>query len=110
MQTRWVASLVAGACGLAGTTACAGALRAVGMGSLAPMDSAQAVAVAERNVCGHVMPSNDSTCVVIEVNHRDGPYVVTLDRHPPAGNDRVNVTLTGANSVEVAQVPRPRGH
>ena len=106
MHTRLVASLAVGACALVGTIACGGVLRAVGVG-VAPTDSAQAVAVAERNVCGHAMPSSDSTCVVIGVNHRDGPYVVTLDRHPPAGNDRVNVTLTGANSVEVVQVPRP---
>ena len=109
MQTRLVASLVTGTCVLASTVACGGMLRAVGLGSLAPMDSARAVAVAERNVCGRVMPSNDSTCVVIEVSHRDGPYVVTLDRNPPAGNDRVNVTVTGGGGVEVAPVPRPNG-
>jgi hypothetical protein len=73
------------------------------------MDSTQAVVVAERNLCGRVMPSSDSTCVVIGVAKRDGRYVVTLDRNPPAGKDRVNVTITGGGGVEAMQVPRPSG-
>ena len=106
MQARLAASLIASGCCLAGIAACGGVLRTAG---IAPMDSTRAVAVAERNVCGRVMGTGDSTCVLVGVNRMSGRYVVTLDRNPPAGNDRVNVTITGGNDVEVAQVPRPSG-
>lgn len=93
-----------------GTVACGGVLRAVGAGDLVPMDSAKAVAIAEKNVCGRAMPADDRTCVVVGYAREDGHPVVTLDRNPPAGNDRVSVTLkNGGDAIEVAPVPRT-GH
>ncbi len=59
---------------------------------LVPLDSARAVAVAQRNVCGDVSPS-DATCV-LRGYHRSGDrFEILLDRHPPVGNDRVLVTV-----------------
>ena len=104
MQTRFLASVMAAACCIGGTAACGGVLRTVG---IAPLDSTRAVAVAEQNMCGHTVASADTSCVLIGVSRRDGQYVVTLDRNPPAGHDRLNVTITGENSVKVEQVPRP---
>ncbi len=81
-----------------------------GAGGPMPMDSTRAVAVAEQNVCGGVVRANDSTCVVVGYTHQSGYPVVTLDRNPPAGNDRVAVALKhNGRSVDVAQVPRPGG-
>jgi len=64
------------------------------IGGLFSIDSTQAVATAERNVCGHTIVPPDSTCVLRGFAHPDGHYVVVLDRHPPAGNDRVAVTVS----------------
>ena len=59
---------------------------------LVPLDSARAVAVAQHNVCGDVSPG-DATCV-LRGYHRSGDrFEILLDRHPPAGNDRVLVTV-----------------
>jgi hypothetical protein len=56
-----------------------------------PLDSTRAVAVARRNVCGSV--AADSTCPVYSYEHAGSRFLVVLDRRPPAGNDRVAVTL-----------------
>ena len=79
---------------LGAVAACGGLIPLAGAGGPVPMDSAKAVAVAERNVCGRAMPPADSVCVVTGYSHGDGRYTVRLDRHPPAGNDHLIVTLT----------------
>lgn len=59
---------------------------------LLPLDSARAVAVAQHNVCGDVSPG-DPTCVLRGYRRSGGQFEILLDRRPPAGNDRVLVTL-----------------
>ena len=89
---------------LAATFACGGMIPMAGAGGPMPLDSSKAVAVAERNVCGRAMPPGDTVCVVTGYLHTGGRYVVRLDRHPPAGNDHLVVTLTNnGESVEVKQ-------
>ena len=68
-------------------TSCATLGAAVGMSTL---DSAEAVAIAQRNLCGG---ASGPTCAVHDYRRVGGRYIVTLDRRPPAGNDRVVVTL-----------------
>lgn len=110
MKTRLLISVTAGICLAAGATACGGNTLTLGARSDITMDSTRAVAVAEQNVCGRVVPANDSTCVVVGYACHSGYPVVTLDRNPPTGNDRVNVTLKhSGRSVDVAQVPRSGG-
>ena len=87
-----------------GTIGCGGLVPFAGAGGPFPLDSARAVAVAQRNVCGRSMPPSDTTCVVREYHRNGGRHWVTLDRRPPAGNDRVVVTLLGNGSIEVAPV------
>jgi len=70
-----------------------------------PLDSARAVAIARRNVCGAPTSGTDSSCVLQGYEHTAGRYVVILERRPPAGNDRVAVTLRdNGMRVEVAQL------
>ena len=110
MNSRLLASVTAGLCLVAGATACGGNTLTLGARSDITMDSTRAVAVAEQNVCGGVVPANDSTCVVVGYTSQSGYPVVTLDRNPPAGKDRVTVALKhNGRSVDVAQVPRPGG-
>ena len=70
-----------------------------------PLDSARAVAIAQRNVCGRPSAVRDTTCVVRGYEHTGRSYLVILDRRPPAGNDRVAVRLnrTGTD-VNVEQI------
>ena len=78
---------------------------------LVPLDSARAVAVAQHNVCGDVSPG-DTTCVLRGYHRSGGRFEILLDRRPPAGNDRVLVTVRGNGSqievtpVETASAPR----
>ena len=58
-----------------------------------PLDSARAVAIALRNLCG--VPAVDTTCLVRSYEYTSGHHVVVLDRRPPAGNDRVAVQVSG---------------
>jgi hypothetical protein len=107
-------SILAVSCGAAGTVltalapilgSCRGLIPAAGAGGPIPLDSARAVAVAQRNVCGQPMPHTDTTCVVRDYRRAGGQYIVTLDRRPPAGNDRLVVTLLdNGTRVLVAQV------
>ena len=81
-----------------------------GAGGPIPLDSARAVAVAQRNVCGKPLPPSDTTCVVRGYHRSGGRYEVVLDRRPPAGNDRVLVTLlSNGTRIEVAPVDSTTG-
>jgi hypothetical protein len=75
-----------------------GSLRSAAEGiGLIPLDSARAVAVAQHNVCGDVSPG-DPTCVLRGYRRSGGRFEILLDRRPPAGNDRVLVTLSNNGS------------
>lgn len=69
-----------------------------------PMSGTRAVTAARRNVCGTPGSATDAACVVREHTRVPGGYRVVVDRRPPAGNDRVVVTLRGNGSVEVEPV------
>jgi hypothetical protein len=82
-----------------------GSLRSVAESTgLIPLDSARAVAVAQHNVCGDVSPG-DPSCVLRGYRRTGGRFEILLDRRPPAGNDRVLVTLRDNGSrVDVTPV------
>ena len=86
------------------TSSCANVLALAGLTSL---DSTEAVAIAQRNLCGG---ASGDTCAVREYRRVGGRYIITLDRRPPAGNDRVIVTLrhngTDIEAAEADSVPR----
>ena len=90
--------------------------RALRLGTIALLLSAcatggpaRARATAVRGVCG-AAPA-DTSCTVRRVERAPGGYVVTVDRRPPAGQDRVAVRVRGG-SIEVTPVdtavPAPR--
>jgi hypothetical protein len=108
IKTQLLTSVTAGICLAAGAVACGGNALTLGASSAVTMGSTKAVAIAEQNVCGGVVAANDSTCVVVGYTYQGGYPVVTLDRNPPAGNDRVTVALKhNGQTVDVAPVPRP---
>ncbi len=68
---------------------------------LATLDSAEAVAIARRNLCG---VASGTTCAVRDYRRDGGRYIITLDRRPPAGTDRVIVTLRdNGTTIEAAE-------
>src|SRR5260370_9978086 len=76
---------------------CAPVFSALG---LATLDSAGAVAIAQRNLCGG---ARGPTCAVRDYRRDGGRYIITLDRRPPVGNDRVIVTLRdNGSTIEAA--------
>ena len=76
---------------------------------LVPLDSARAVAVAQHNVCGDLV-AGDTSCVLRGYRRSGGKFEVLLDRRPPAGNDRVLVTVNGNGSqIEVTPVDTTSG-
>ena len=76
---------------------CASLRSAAASTGLVPLDSARAVAVAQHNVCGDVSPS-DTTCMLRGYSRSGDRFEILLDRRPPAGNDRVLVTVRGNGS------------
>jgi len=76
---------------------CASVRSAAESTGLVPLDSARAVAVAQHNVCGDVSPG-DTTCVLRGYSRSGDRFEILLDRRPPAGNDRVLVTVRGNGS------------
>lgn len=59
----------------------------------APQVDTRAVARARRSVCGAPGSSTDSACTVRAQERVPGGYRVVVDRRPPAGHDRVTVTV-----------------
>jgi hypothetical protein len=76
---------------------CASLRSAAESTGLVPLDSARAVAVAQHNVCGDVS-HGDTTCVLRGYSRSGDRFEILLDRRPPAGNDRVLVTVRGNGS------------
>lgn len=65
---------------------------------------AQALAV--RDFCAR--PPADTSCTVQNVQRAGSGYIVTLDRRPPSGNDRVNVSVSSGGATTL--IPgRPGG-
>lgn len=64
-----------------------------------------ASALAVRDVCAR--PPADTSCTVQNVQRVGSGYVVTIDRRPPSGNDRVNVSVSsgGATTIIPARAP-----
>jgi hypothetical protein len=58
---------------------------------------AQALAV--RDVCAR--PPADTSCTVQNVQRVGSGYVVTIDRRPPSGNDRVNVSVSSGGATTI---------
>ena len=58
---------------------------------------AQGLAVA--NVCAS--PPADTSCTVRNVQRVGSGYVVTIDRRPPSGNDRVNVSVSSGGKTTI---------
>jgi hypothetical protein len=79
------------------------------LGACATGGASRARATAVRGVCGPA--AADTTCMVRSVARAPGGYVVTVDRRPPAGQDRVAVRVR-RGSIEVTPVdtaaPAPR--
>ena len=71
------------------------------LASCASLTPAQANVAALRGVCGVKVAPADSSCVVRSTEHVAGGYVVTVDRRPPAGQDRVAVRVFQNGSIEV---------
>ncbi len=83
---------------VADANSCAPVFSALGVATL---DSAEAVAIAQRNLCGG---ASGPTCAVRDYRRDGGRYIITLDRRPPAGNDRVIVTLrNNGTTIEAAE-------
>jgi len=58
---------------------------------------AQGLAVA--NVCAS--PPADTSCTVRSAKRVGSGYVVTIDRRPPSGNDRVHVSVSSGGATTI---------
>jgi hypothetical protein len=81
----------------------------MGCATLHPAGQRGAVETALQGVCGSHRATSDSTCVVRDVTRIAHGYRVVIDRHPPAGNDRVAVVVRpagviGGSRIEVRQL------
>jgi TonB family protein len=67
----------------------------------ASLTAQRATETALRGVCGTATTPADSSCIVRSTTRVSGGYLVTIDRRPPAGQDRVQVRVTRGGSIEV---------
>ena len=81
-----------------------GLLAASGCAHLGPPTGTRAVEVARRSVCGAPGSETDRACSVREHGRVRGGYRVVVDRRPPAGNDRVGVTLGRNGRIQVETI------
>jgi hypothetical protein len=65
---------------------------------------AQALAV--RDVCAR--PPADTSCTVQNVQPAGSGYIVTIDRRPPSGSDRVNVSVSSGGATQIIPEGQPR--
>jgi hypothetical protein len=65
----------------------------------ATISTGHARALAVTNACGS-RPA-DTSCVVQNVQRIGSGYVVTIDRRPPVGNDRVRVSVSNGGVTTV---------
>jgi hypothetical protein len=83
-----------------------------GLAACTPLTSARARTTALESVCGPV-PA-DTACTVRGVARAGRGYVVTVDRRPPAGQDRVDVRVRRSRievtpvDTSVTRQPAPR--
>jgi hypothetical protein len=69
------------------------------LGACASISTGHAQALAVKNVCAR--PPADTSCTVQNVQRAGSGYIVTIDRRPPSGNDRVHVSVSRGGSVLV---------
>jgi hypothetical protein len=79
----------------------AATLLLAGCASLTPE---RATRTALRGVCGAAPEPADAGCTVRSTTRVRGGYLVTVDRRPPAGQDRVAVRVRRGGSIEVTPV------
>jgi hypothetical protein len=66
-------------------------LAPLALSACATVSRGRATIDALRAVCGAPSATRDSSCIVRSAEKAPGGYVVTVDRRPPSGNDRVGV-------------------
>jgi len=73
----------------------------------ASISTSHAGALAVRDFCAR--PPADTSCTVQNTQRLNSGYIVTLDRRPPSGNDRINVSVSngGATTLIPARQPGP---
>lgn len=90
----------------------AACLALTGAGACASLTPERATAAALRGVCGAPTAGAETGCTVRSTERVRGGYRVTVDRRPPAGQDRVAVHVRRGGRIEVAPIdtagPAPR--
>lgn len=73
--------------------------------SVRPLTSMRASAIARQRVCGSPGSTTDAACAVESTTAVKGGYRVVVMRQPPAGNDRIAVTVQrGGKQVLVTEI------
>ena len=80
------------------------------LSACASLSAERATQNALRGVCGMPSAPADSSCVVRSTTRVAGGYLVTIDRRPPAGQDRVAVRVHRDGSIEVTPVDSTGAH
>jgi hypothetical protein len=79
-----------------------------GCASLLPPGRGRAAADALRAVCGPPSAARDSSCVIRGAERARGGYLVTVDRRPPSGQDRVRVHVRRGGRIVVTPLDTAR--